>query len=196
MLGEEDKLKKSLENTEHGDDGDVGDWERGKTRDRRVEELCGRVDLTRGLAKSYAKKRGTGEEVGGRSKRKYPFLFPAEPFEVPNQKPPSQKNIAPPSPAKTKVGQTDTRPLEIDNEDSTLLKEVKEDDRKEVFEKEDDLKDNKLLDNNTTTLHQIPARDQLTKIGGETTQPPPTKDGREVSTLATTSQQDNLFHHI
>ena len=94
------------------------------------------------------------------------------------------------------MGQTDTRQLEIDKEDSTLQKEVNEDDRKEVFEKEDDLKDNKLLDNNATTLHQIPARDQLTKIGGETTQPPPTKDGREVSTLETTSQQDNLFHHI
>ena len=115
-LGEEDKPKKSLENKEHGDEVDVGDWERRKTRDRRVEELSGgRVDFTRGLAKSYAKKRGTGEEVGGRSKRKYPLLgedwgenttmyspsstlFPAEPPEVPNQKPPSPKNIAPPPP--------------------------------------------------------------------------------------------------
>ena len=213
-LGEEDKPKKSLENGEQGEEDDVGDWERGKTRERRIEELSGRVDLKRGLAKSYAKKRGTGEEVGGRSKRKYPLLgedwgesntlyppsstlFPAKPPEVPNQTPPSPKNIAPLSPAKSKVGQTDTRPLQIDNEDSTLLKEVKEDDKKEeVFEKEDDLKDNKLLDNTTTSLHQIPARDQLTKTGGETTKPPPTKDGLEVSTLETTCQNDNPIHHI
>ena len=69
VLGEED------ENTMEGEK-QLRDWERGMASMKRVEELRGRVDLGRGVAKTTPSKRpGSGEKSPTKkSRRKYPLL--------------------------------------------------------------------------------------------------------------------------
>ena len=83
-LGEEEQSrdKVGLEDANEKEEIIIKDWERIKLRSRRTDELQGRVDLGRGIARSPERKRGgnskesssSNEAVKKTKKRKYPII--------------------------------------------------------------------------------------------------------------------------